>query len=123
MATAELDKLRNIGILGQGGSGKTSLAEAMLFAAGVTQRLGKVQDGTSVFDHEPEEIKHRVSIATAFHSLTWKKHSFYVADTPGYAAFLADSINCLRGFGGAVLVLNPSVGLQSRIGTFVGQSQ
>ena len=112
MATVELDKLRNIGILGQGGSGKTSLAEAMLFAAGVTQRLGRVQDGTSVFDHEPEEIKHHVSIATAFHSLTWKKHSFYVADTPGYAAFLADSINCLRGFGGAVLVLNPSVGLR-----------
>jgi len=112
MATAELDKLRNIGILGQGGSGKTSLAEAMLFAAGVTQRLGRVQDGTSVFDHEPEEIKHHVSIVTAFHSLTWKKHSFYVADTPGYAAFLADSINCLRGFGGAVLVLNPSVGLR-----------
>jgi elongation factor G len=112
MATVELDKLRNIGILGQGGSGKTSLAEAMLFAAGVTQRLGRVQDGTSVFDHEPEEIKHHVSIVTAFHSLTWKKHSFYVADTPGYAAFLADSINCLRGFGGAVLVLNPSVGLR-----------
>jgi elongation factor G len=112
MATAELDKLRNIVILGQGGSGKTSLAEAMLFAAGVTQRLGKVQDGTSVFDHEPEEIKHRVSIATAFHSLTWKKHSFYIADTPGYAAFLADSINCLRGFGGAVFVLNPSVGFR-----------
>jgi elongation factor G len=65
-----------------------------------------------VFDHEPEEIKHHVSIVTAFHSLTWKKHSFYVADTPGYAAFLADSINCLRGFGGAVLVLNPSVGLR-----------
>jgi len=112
MATAELDKLRNIIILGQGGSGKTSLAEAMLFAAGMTQRLGKVPDGTSVFDHEPEEIKHQVSIATAFHSLTWKKHSFYVADTPGYAAFLADSINCLRGFASAVLVLNPSVGLR-----------
>jgi translation elongation factor EF-G len=63
MATAELEKLRNVGLLGQGGSGKTSLGEAMLFAAGVTQRLGKVQDGTSVLDHEPEEIKHYVSIS------------------------------------------------------------
>ena len=53
MAQAEVDKLRNVGILGQGGSGKTSLGEAMLFAAGATQRLGRVQDGTSVLDHEP----------------------------------------------------------------------
>jgi len=112
MATAELEKLRNVGLLGQGGSGKTSLGEAMLFAAGLTQRLGKVQDGTSVLDHEPEEIKHYVSISTAFHSLTWKKHPFQLIDTPGYAAFLADSINCMRAFGGAVFLLNPSVGLR-----------
>ena len=56
MAIAELDKLRTVGILGQGGSGKTSLGEAMLLGAGATQRLGRVQDGTSVFDHEPEEV-------------------------------------------------------------------
>jgi len=112
MAAAELDKLRNVGILGQGGSGKTSLGEAMLFAAGATQRLGRVQDGTSVLDHEPEEIKHQVSIAAAFHSLSWKKHAVTLIDTPGYAAFLADSINCMRAFGGAVFMLNPSVGLR-----------
>jgi elongation factor G len=112
MAVAELEKLRNFGILGQGGSGKTSLGEAMLFAAGATQRLGKIQDGTSVLDHEPEEIKHHVSISTAFHSLSWKKFPMTLIDTPGYAAFLADSINSMRGFGGAVFVLNPSVGLR-----------
>jgi elongation factor G len=109
---AELDKLRNVGIVGQGGSGKTSLGEAMLFAAGATQRLGRVQDGTSVLDHEPEEIKHHVSISTAFHSLTWKKYPFELIDTPGYAAFLADSINCMRAFGAAVFVLNPAVGIR-----------
>jgi elongation factor G len=112
MALAELDKLRNVGILGQGGSGKTSLGEAMLFAAGATQRLGKVQDGTSALDHEPEEIKHHVSISTAFHSLAWKKYPMTLIDTPGYAAFLADSLNCMRAFGGALFVLNPSVGLR-----------
>ncbi|HEU4345811.1 MAG TPA: elongation factor G [Candidatus Binatia bacterium] len=112
MAATELEKLRNVGILGQGGSGKTSLGEAMLFAAGVTQRLGKVQDGTSVFDYEPEEIKHYASISTAFHSLTWKKFSLHLVDTPGYATFLADSINCMRAFAGALFVLNPSVGLR-----------
>jgi len=112
MAAAELDKLRNVGILGQGGSGKTSLGEAMLFAAGASQRLGRVQDGTTVLDYEPEEIKHHVSISTAFHSLSWKKHALSLIDTPGYAAFLADSINCMRAFGSAVFVLNPSVGLR-----------
>src|SRR5689334_24339197 len=91
MAVAELDKLRNVGLLGQGGCGKTSLGEAMLFAAGATQRLGRVQDGTSAFDHEPEEIKHHASISTAFHSLNWKKHFCQLIDMPGYAAFLADS--------------------------------
>jgi len=112
MAVAELEKLRNVGILGQGGSGKTSLGEAMLFAAGATPRLGKVQDGTSVLDHEPEEIKHHVSISTAFHSLSWKKYPMSLIDMPGYAAFLADSINCLRACSGGVFVLNPAVGLR-----------
>ncbi len=112
MAVAELDKLRNVGILGQGGSGKTSLGEAMLFAAGATQRLGKVQDGTSVLDYEPEEIKHRVSISTAFHSLSWKKHAVTLIDMPGYAAFMADSINCMRACSGAIFALNPLVGLR-----------
>ena len=112
MAVAELEKLRSVGILGQGGSGKTSLGEAMLFGAGATPRLGKVLDGTTVLDHEPEEIKHFISISTAFHSLTWKKYSFTLVDTPGYAAFIADTINCMRAFGGAVFVINPSVGLR-----------
>src|SRR5919109_1169970 len=104
MAAAELEKLRNVGILGQGGSGKTSLGEAMLFVGGVTQRMGKILDGTTVLDHEPEEIKHQVSISTAFHSLTWKKYPMTLIDTPGYAAFLADSINAMRAFGSAVFV-------------------
>jgi len=112
MAVAELEKLRNVGILGQGGSGKTSLGEAMLFAAGATQRLGRVLDGTTVFDYEPEEIKHYISISTAFHSLSWKKFPLTLLDTPGYTAFLADTINCMRAFGGALFVLNPSVGLR-----------
>src|SRR5262245_49527718 len=109
---AEIEKLRNVGILGHGGSGKTSLGEAMLFAAGATQRLGKVQDGTSVLDFEAEETKHHMSISTAFHTLNWTNAPVTLVDTPGYASFLADSINCMRAFGGAVFVLNPAVGLR-----------
>jgi elongation factor G len=112
MASIELDKLRNIGMLGHGGSGKTSTGEAMLFAAGATQRLGRVEDGSSVFDHEPEEIKRRVSISTAFHTLKWKKFALNLIDTPGYAPFLADSVHCMHAFGGAVFLVNPSLGLR-----------
>src|SRR5437667_10864937 len=106
MAIGEIEKLRNVGSLGQGGSGKTSLGEAMLFAAGATQRLGKVQDGTSVLDHEPEEIKQHVSISTAFHSLSWKKHAMTLIDTPSYAAFLADSFTSMRSCTGTLFLLN-----------------
>ncbi len=112
MASIELDKLCNIGMLGHGGSGKTSTGEAMLFAARATQRLGRVEDGSSVFDHEPEEIKRRVSISTAFHTLNWKKFTLNLVDTPGYAPFLADTVHCMRAFGGAVFLVNPSLGLR-----------
>lgn len=108
----EIDKLRNVGLLGQGGVGKTTAGEAMLFAAGVTQRLGRVEDGTSVFAFEPEEIKRQISISAAFHSLPWKKFHLYLVDTPGYAPFLADTLNTMRAFGGAIFLLSPSAGLR-----------
>ncbi|MGH7775181.1 MAG: elongation factor G [Candidatus Binatia bacterium] len=108
----EIDKLRNVGILGHGGVGKTSLGEAMLFAGGATQRLGRVEEGTSVFDFEPEEMRRHISISSAFHSLLWKKFNLTLIDTPGYAPFLPDTINCMRSFGGAVFLLSPSAGLR-----------
>ena len=108
----EIDKLRNVGILGHGGAGKTSLGEAMLFAAGGTQRLGRVEEGTSVFDFEPEEIHRHISISTAFHSLSWKKFSFYLIDAPGYATFLPDALHCMSALRGAVFLLSPSAGLR-----------
>jgi len=92
MAAIEVDKFRNVGILGHGGSGKTSLGEALLFAGGATQRLGKVDDGSSVFDYEPEETKRHISISAAFHSLKWKKSSLSLADTPGNSTFLPDTM-------------------------------
>ena len=70
----EVRLVRSVGIVGQGGVGKTSLADAMLFAAGATTRLGRVDDGTSSFDFEPEEIRRKLTLTTAFHHATWKKH-------------------------------------------------
>jgi elongation factor G len=108
----ESDKFRNVGILGHGGAGKSSLGEAMLFAAGATQRLGRVEEGGSVFDFEPEEVRRHISLSTAFHSLSWKKFQLYLIDTPGYATFLPDTFNCMRAFRGALFLLSPSAGLR-----------
>ncbi|MEZ4565933.1 MAG: GTP-binding protein [Desulfobacterales bacterium] len=67
------EKTRNVAFVGQGGAGKTSLAEAMLFNAGVTTRLGSVDAGNSVLDFEPEELKRKSTISTAFHQFDWQK--------------------------------------------------
>ncbi len=108
----ELEMLRNVGILGQGGVGKTSVGEAMLLAAGVTQRLGKIEEGTTLFDFEAEEIKRRISLSTAFHSLPWKKFRLYLIDTPGHTPFLPEAIHSMRAFKGALFFFSPSTGLK-----------
>jgi len=104
----ETDLLRNVVIVGQGGVGKTSVADALLFAAGATTRLGRVDDGSSIFDTEPEAQRRRSSIAAAIHHATWGKHHLNVIDTPGYAAFLHEARNCLPAATGAVFVLGSS---------------
>jgi elongation factor G len=83
--------VRNVAILGHSNCGKTSLAEAMLFSAGKTTRLGKVDDGSSNLDYEPEEIKRNVSIGAAFNHYIWKKHEIFLADTPGDDNFLNEA--------------------------------
>lgn len=92
----ENENIRNIAIAGNNGSGKTSLAEAMLFTAKATKRLGRVDDGSSNLDFEPEEIKHRISISTAFHNIAWKKTRIPLSDTPGEDNFLAETKMALR---------------------------
>ncbi len=110
MAVGDVTLIRNIGIVGQGGGGKTSLAEAMLFDAGATTRLGSVDDGTSTFDFEPEEVRRKLSLTTAFHQASWKKHQITLVDTPGYANFLADGLNAIRACTSLVFVLEPAAG-------------
>ncbi|MBI2964188.1 MAG: elongation factor G [Deltaproteobacteria bacterium] len=108
MPIEDVARIRNVALLGQGSVGKTSLADALLFAAGKVNRLGRVDDGTSLFDFEPEEARHKVTISAALHHLSWKKHEITIVDTPGYANFLSESRQMLRAVDGAVLVLPPS---------------
>jgi elongation factor G len=84
--------VRNVAIIGHGGCGKTSLAEAMLFSAGKINRLGKVDEGSSVLDYDEEEIKRNISISTGFHNYIWKKHQVYLMDTPGDDNFINETI-------------------------------
>jgi elongation factor G len=110
MPADEVLRIRNVAIVGQGGTGKTSVADALLFAAGAATRIGRVDDGSSAFDTEPEEVRRKSSITAALHHLGWRKHEVNVIDTPGYTAFLHDTRNCLRAATGAVLVLGPTGG-------------
>ncbi|MGH8337823.1 MAG: GTP-binding protein, partial [Gammaproteobacteria bacterium] len=100
MAVEEIGRLRTIAIVGQGGTGKTQLADAMLFTGGAIPRLGRPDDGSAALDFEPEETTRHISISSAFHHLNWKKTEVILADTPGYNAFLPESFAALRAVDG-----------------------
>ena len=78
-------KIRNIALVGHGGTGKTSLAEAMLYNTGVTSRLGKVDDGNTVADFLPEEVKKKITISTSLVPCEYRDHKINILDTPGFA--------------------------------------
>ena len=108
-------QLRNIALIAHGGSGKTSLAEAMLFNAKATTRLGKVDDSTSNFDFEPEEIKRKATLSTSFHHCNWKKHIINIIDTPGDDNFLSDAKLSLQAADGAIVIIDATSGV--KVGT------
>ncbi len=108
----KVDDLRTVGVISHGGAGKTSLVEAMLFTTGNTTRLGKVDDGTSILDYEPEEISRNITISSSFASFNWKKSSISVIDTPGDFNFLADTQGCLHGVDSAIVVIGAIDGVE-----------
>ncbi len=107
-----LNKLRNIALVGHGSSGKTSLSEIMLFKTGAIKRLGRVEDGNTAMDFEPEELKRLISISSGFHQLNWKKHVISLIDTPGDQNFFTDTMNCLQGADGAIVVIDAVDGIK-----------
>ena len=103
------EQLRNIVLLSHGGAGKTSLAESLLFATGAITRMGRVEDGNTTSDYEPEEIKRGSSAQMALVPCLWNNCKINVIDTPGYADFLGEVVSGLRvADGGVVLVAAPS---------------
>jgi len=109
------EQLRNAALIAHGGSGKTSLAEAMLFNGKATTRLCKVDDGSSNLDVEPEEIKRKSTLTTAFHHCSWKKHTINIIDTPGDDNFLSDAKFSLQAADGSVVLIDATAGV--KVGT------
>src|SRR5262252_3692514 len=108
----EIGKIRNVGVVGHGGVGKTSLVEAMLFTAGAVTRLGKVDDGSTTTDFDPDEIKRKISINTSVAYCDWKGHHINIVDTPGYGDFISDARAGLRVVEAAVVVIDAVAGVQ-----------
>ena len=115
----DVQQIRNVAVLGHGNSGKSSLAEALLFTAGSLKRLGKVDDGTSSMDFEPEEIKRKISIGAAFNHLSWKKNDVYLIDTPGDDNFFNETRFAAQVADSAVLTVGAVLGVRPQTEKFV----
>lgn len=106
------EKIRNIGLFGHQGAGKTSVAEAMLFGAGLIDRLGKVDEGHTTTDFDPDEIERQMTVFSAMAPIEWKDCKVNVIDTPGFFDFIAESLGAIRAAEGAVLVAAANSGME-----------
>ncbi len=106
------DRIRNVALVGHRGTGKTSLHEALLFEAGVINRLGSVPDGSTVSDSAADEQARQMSISATFSSLNWRERKVNLLDTPGEPSFVADALGALRVCESAVFVVNAVMGVE-----------
>ena len=107
-----LDSIHNVIMLSHGGAGKTSLSEAMLFNAGAISRLGKVDDGSSTSDYDPDEAKRRISINLSLLPLNWRERKLNIIDTPGYADFIGEVKAGMRVSEGAIITICAASGVE-----------
>ncbi len=112
MATIDTKSLRNVALLGHGGCGKTSIAEAMLYLSGGTDRLGKTADGNTVCDYDPEEVKRGFSISASLAPISWKNMKINVFDTPGYLDFVGEVHQSLRVADSALICVDAKSGVE-----------
>ncbi len=106
------DQIRNVVLLGHGGTGKTSLAEAALFSSGAVNRLGRVDDGTTASDYEPDEVKRKMSISLALAPVEWAGAKINFIDTPGYADFVGEVRSGIRAADIGVILVDAVSGVQ-----------
>lgn len=106
------DKIRNVALLGHGGCGKTSLAEAMAYLSGITSRMGKVDDSNTVSDFGKEEQKRKISISTSVIPIEWEGYKVNILDTPGFFDFAGEVEEALSAAGAVVIVVNGKSGVE-----------
>ncbi|MFP3949088.1 MAG: GTP-binding protein, partial [Longimicrobiales bacterium] len=106
------EKIRNVAVLGHGGSGKTSLVDALCFTAGTSQRRGNVEDGHAVTLTAPEEVSHGISIQLTPAFAEWREHKINLLDTPGYLDFTGEALSAVRVSEGAVVVVDATAGVE-----------
>ncbi len=112
MKAYDINKIKNIAFAGHNGSGKTSLAEALLYKAGASDRLGKTADGTTVCDYDPEEIKRQISIGTSLASFDYNDYRFNILDTPGLFDFAAEMIEGIRAADTVLITVSAKSGVK-----------
>lgn len=112
MADYKTADIRNIAFMGHGGDGKTTLTEAMLFATGVIDRQGKVEDGSTTSDYEPEEIKRKISIGSSVIPIIWNNKKINIIDVPGYFDFVGETLGALRVTDTTAIVMNATSGVE-----------
>ena len=105
-------QLRNVVLLSHSGAGKTSVAEAILLATNTINRLGRIEDGNTVSDYEPEEQRRQTSLQSTVLTNIWKQAKINLLDTPGYAEFLGETISALSVADAAILVISAPAGIE-----------
>ena len=112
MKSYPTESIRNVVLVGHGGAGKTSLAEALLFRSGATTRMGKTTEGNTVCDFDEEEIRRQISVSTALAPIEWDNHKLNLLDAPGYADFIGEMRCAMRVADLAVFVVSAVEGLE-----------
>src|SRR5207253_4647518 len=114
MKVYDAASIRNVAVVGHGGSGKTQLVSAMLFAAGAVNRLGKVDEGSTVTDFDEEEIARKHTLSSSLAHAEWQKTKINIIDAPGFANFLSDAKAALRVAEGALVCVDAVGASRSR---------
>ena len=112
MKTYDAKDIRNVLLVGHGGSGKTTLLEAMLFTAGAITRMGVVEDGNTVCDHDPDEQRKGISVSLAMAPIEWNGVKINVLDAPGYADFVGDLRSAIRAVDAVIVVVSAVDGVE-----------
>ena len=112
MANFDTKRIRNIVLLGHGGCGKTSLAEAMAYITGGTDRLGKIEDGNTISDFDAEETKRGFSLSTSMLNMVWKDSKINILDAPGYLDFVGEVNQAVRVADSAIIVVDGKAGIE-----------